>query len=128
MERGVSPLKIPYTSVRKGKRYFEPRGRMLEHGFEPKSLGPDNELPRRAAWLLIEQWRAIREGGPLVYGRRRQRRRRRNIPLDRSAPLGGIGSARQNGERFRIRREQKSGGQPGLSGSNRYSAIAHRAR
>jgi hypothetical protein len=51
-------LKIPYTSVRKGKRYFEPRGRMLEHGFEPKSLGPDNELSRRAAWLLIEQWRA----------------------------------------------------------------------
>ena len=35
MERRVSPLKIPYTSVRKGKRYFEPRGRMLEHGFEP---------------------------------------------------------------------------------------------
>jgi hypothetical protein len=51
MERRVSPLKIPYTSVRKGKRYFEPRGRMLEHGFEPKSLGPDNELSRRAAWL-----------------------------------------------------------------------------
>jgi hypothetical protein len=55
-------LKIPYTSVRKRKRYFEPRGRMLEHGFEPKPLGPDNERARRQAWALVEQWRAIREG------------------------------------------------------------------
>ena len=49
MERRVSPLKIPYTSVRKGKRYFEPRGRMLEHGFEAKSLGLDDEGARRDA-------------------------------------------------------------------------------
>jgi hypothetical protein len=39
-ERRASPLKIPYTSVRKGKRYFEPRGRMLEHGFAARPLGP----------------------------------------------------------------------------------------
>jgi hypothetical protein len=62
MERRVSPLKIPYTSVRKGNRYFEPRGRMIEHGFEAKPLGLDNERARREAWALVEQWRAIREG------------------------------------------------------------------
>jgi hypothetical protein len=55
-------LKIPYTSVRKGKRYFEPRGRMVDHGFEPTALGPDNERARRDAWVLVERWRAIREG------------------------------------------------------------------
>ena len=61
-ERRASPLKIPYTTVRKGKRYFEPRGRMLEHGFEPRPLGFDDERARRAAWALLEDWLAIREG------------------------------------------------------------------
>jgi hypothetical protein len=55
-------MTIPYTSVRSGKRYFEPRGRMLEHGFKPRPLGPDDERVRRAAWCLVEEWRAILEG------------------------------------------------------------------
>ena len=55
-------MKIPYTSVRAGKRYFEPRGRMLAHGFTPRPLGADDERSRRAAWALLEDWRAIREG------------------------------------------------------------------
>lgn len=91
MERRVSPLKIPYTSVRKGKRYFEPRGRILEHGFEPKSLGPDNELSRRAAWLLIEQWRAIREGRPLPRPLTKE-----TASTAKEYPAGSIGAAWQD--------------------------------
>lgn len=60
--RRVSPLKIPYTSVRLGKRYFEPRGRMLKHGFAARPLGDDNEQTRAKAWRLVEAWRASRMG------------------------------------------------------------------
>src|SRR5579872_4464935 len=60
--KGGRTLKIPYTSVRNGKRYFEPRGRMLEHGFEAKPLGPDDERARREAWALVEAWCAVRDG------------------------------------------------------------------
>jgi hypothetical protein len=87
----VSPLKIPYTSVRKGQRYFEPRGRMLEHGFEPKSLGPDNELSRRAAWLLIEQWRAVREGRPQPRPLTKE-----TASTAKEYPAGSIGAAWQD--------------------------------
>ena len=35
---------------------------MLEHGFAARPLGPDNERARRAAWALVEEWVAIRDG------------------------------------------------------------------
>jgi len=56
------PVKIPYTTVRNGHRFFEPRGRMREHGFRSVPLGLDSEATRRAAWALYERWLAIRDG------------------------------------------------------------------
>lgn len=55
-------VKIPYTSVRNGNRFFEPRGRMVTLGFDKRPLGPDNEQARKAAWSLYEQWLAVRDG------------------------------------------------------------------
>jgi hypothetical protein len=92
MERRVSPLKIPYTSVRKGKRYFEPRGRMLEHGFEAKPLGPDNERARREAWALIESWRALLEGRSSPP----QPATKETATAAKEYPAGSIGAAWQD--------------------------------
>ena len=55
-------MRIPYTSVRNGNRFFEPRGRMLTAGFQPKPLGVDDERARREAWRLYEAWMAHRDG------------------------------------------------------------------
>lgn len=85
-------MKIPYTSVRKGKRYFEPRGRMLDHGFAPKPLGPDDERARRTAWALLKDWIAIRDGRAAPAAR---------LPPEEAAtiaklyPRGSIGEAWQ---------------------------------
>jgi hypothetical protein len=57
-------IKIPYTRVIAGQRYFEPRGRMVHLGFKPRSLGPDNEKARKDAWSLYERWNAVRKGMP----------------------------------------------------------------
>ena len=54
-------VKIPYTSVRGGQRFFEPRGRMRQHGFRPLALGKDDEQARRRAWSLYERWIAVRD-------------------------------------------------------------------
>lgn len=54
--------RIPYTSVRNGNRFFEPRGRMVAAGFPPRSLGPDDERARKEAWRLYNEWRAVRGG------------------------------------------------------------------
>jgi hypothetical protein len=85
-------LDIPYTSVRNGRRFFEPRGRMLEHGFEPRALGADGEATRRAAWALVERWVAIRDGreppAPLVVSRE-------TAPAARVYPRGSVGAAWQ---------------------------------
>ena len=89
-ERKPSPMKIPYTSVRSGKRYFEPRGRMLNHGFEPRPLGPDNERARRAAWALLEGWLAIRDGRSVPVAKSRE-----TATAAQVYPLGSIGSAWQ---------------------------------
>jgi hypothetical protein len=91
MERRVSPLKIPSPACARASGTSEPRGRMLEHGFEPKSLGPDNELSRRAAWLLIEQWRAIREGRPLPRPLTKE-----TASTAKEYPAGSIGAAWQD--------------------------------
>lgn len=91
-KRRAGPLKIPYTSVRKGKRYFEPRGRMLDHGFAPKPLGPDDERARRTAWALLKDWIAIRDGRAAPAAR---------LPPEEAAtiaklyPRGSIGEAWQ---------------------------------
>jgi hypothetical protein len=83
-------LKIPYTSVRAGKRYFEPRGRMLEHGFEPKALGIDDARSRREAWSIVERWVAVRDG-----------REPKHLPSKTTAaaakeyPKGSVGAAWQ---------------------------------
>jgi integrase len=61
---GTRSVKIPYTSVRNGNRFFEPRGRMLEHGFVSRSLGPEGEPARAKAWRLYEDWLFIRDGVP----------------------------------------------------------------
>jgi hypothetical protein len=53
-------VRIPYTSVRNGHRFYEPRGRMRKYGFHPRALGPDNEPARRIAWGLLEQWKKVR--------------------------------------------------------------------
>ena len=131
MERRVSPLKIPYTSVRKGKRYFEPRGRMLEHGFEAKPLGLDNERARRDAWALVEQWRAIREGRPSPV----RPLTKETAAAAKEYPAGSIGAAWQEWIRTSewraladSTRDRKSGGRRGSSGSSRCSAIARRTR
>ena len=92
MERRASPLKIPYTSVRKGKRYFEPRGRMLEHGFAPKPLGPDDERARRAAWALLEEWIAIRDGRPPPAAKLPSKEA---ATIAKAYPRGSIGEAWQ---------------------------------
>ncbi len=55
--------RIPYTVVRDGHRYFQPRGRMLQHGFRPLPLGPDDEAARRKGMDLYEKWVKIRDGG-----------------------------------------------------------------
>jgi hypothetical protein len=45
MERRVSPLKIPSPACARASGTSEPRGRMLEHGFEPKSLALITNFP-----------------------------------------------------------------------------------
>ncbi len=57
-------VKIPYSAVRNGNRFFEPRGRMVAQGFRPMPLGPEGEAARRRAMVLYEKWLSVRHGRP----------------------------------------------------------------
>lgn len=90
-------VKIPYTSVRGGKRFFEPRGRMVEAGFTARPLGRDDEAARREAWRLYEAWMVARDGEnpvPPVPGTGPAAKDA--ISLGRRYPRGSIGAAWQD--------------------------------
>lgn len=59
-------VKIPYTYVRKGRRFYEPRGRMIELGFLPRPLGEEGEAVRIEAMRLYNDWLCVKGGGSLV--------------------------------------------------------------
>ncbi|MGI4765369.1 MAG: hypothetical protein ACRYGP_09950 [Janthinobacterium lividum] len=89
-------MKIPYTSLRGGKRFFEPRGRMVEAGFRPKSLGLDDEAARREAWRLYEDWMQTRDGrAPAPAESASGRATKETISLGKRYPRGSIGAAWQ---------------------------------
>ncbi|WP_237480772.1 hypothetical protein [Lichenibacterium dinghuense] len=89
-------MRIPYTSVRGGKRFFEPRGRMVAEGFRPRSLGPDDERARREAWRLYEDRMATRDGrAPAPEPAASGRASKEAVSLGRRYPRGSIGAAWQ---------------------------------
>ncbi len=85
-------VKIPYTSVRGGHRFFEPRGRMRQHGFRALSLGKDDEAARRRAWSLYERWVTIRDKPPADETTPQTREQ---VAGARHYPHGSIGAAWQ---------------------------------
>ena len=87
-----SPIRIPYTSVRNGQRFFEPRGRMRQHGFRALALGKDDEQARRRAWSLYERWVAIRDR---VESADDAPKTKAQASAGRIYPLGSIGEAWQ---------------------------------
>lgn len=49
-------VKIPYSPVKNGKRYWQPTKAMQEQGFLPKPLGRDDDRSRKVALGLYEAW------------------------------------------------------------------------
>lgn len=49
-------VKIPYSPVKNGNRYWQPTKLMQEKGFLPKPLGKDDDRSRKVALGLYEQW------------------------------------------------------------------------
>ncbi len=88
-------IKIPYTRVIAGVRYFEPRGRMVQMGFKPCSLGPDCDRARKAAWTLYERWNADRKGKPAKKQQSRGEEARETTCLAQIYPPDSIGEAWQ---------------------------------
>lgn len=91
---GGRVLHIPYTSVRGGKRYFEPRGAMAAAGFRPKPLGADDAAARSEALRLYEAWLALRDGQPLAVAGD-VKLTREMASAARSYPRGSVGRAWQ---------------------------------
>lgn len=86
-------VRIPYTSVRNGNRFFEPRGRMVVAGFAKRPLGPDTERARREAWRLYEQWILVRNGNTPVLDP--VTATKEQISAAKLYPRGSIGAAWQ---------------------------------
>jgi len=62
-------VKIPYSPVKNGKRYWQPTKQMQDKGFLPKPLGLDDDRSRHAALQLYEQWLRVlnrQEPAPLA--------------------------------------------------------------
>lgn len=57
-------MKIPYSPVRNGNRYFQPTPEMRRAGFRPLALGKDDEASRQRAMRLYEHWTAHRTRPP----------------------------------------------------------------
>ena len=81
-------VKIPYSPVRNGNRFFQPTPAMRAKGFRPLALGPDNEASRARALRLYEMWNAAR-ADPNNDGSKEQA-----VAL-RRYPVGSIGEAWQ---------------------------------
>ena len=93
---GSRIVKIPYTSVRGGKRFFEPRGRMVEEGFQARPLGRDDESARREAWRLYEAWISVRDGAaPAPSSPATGPRTKEAVSHAKRYPRGSIGAAWQ---------------------------------
>lgn len=95
MVAGDRIVRIPYSSVRNGNRFFEPRGRMVRMGFRPQALGPDNEATRRRAMALYERWLAVRTGRASVAPTKGAKATREEACLAKRYPHGSIGEAWQ---------------------------------
>ena len=54
--RRRSTIRIPYSPVKGGKRYWQPNSEMKEHGFLPKPLGEDGPASRAEARRLYAEW------------------------------------------------------------------------
>ncbi len=99
--RGARVVKIPYTIVRGGHRYFQPRGRMCLLGVRPMPLGPEGEEARRRAQELHKRWIAVGDGpagadDPSAGAKRTKEQ----VSAARSYPRGSIGAAWQEWVRF----------------------------
>ncbi len=89
------PMRIPYTIVRGGHRYYQPRGRMCQLGFRPMPLGLEGEEARRLALDLHERWLAVRDGGDPVDAELAAKKTREQASLAAVYPRGSIGAAWQ---------------------------------
>lgn len=87
-------MRIPYSPVKKGKRYFQPTPEMRRHGFRPLALGPDDEASRQRAMRLYEQWTAIRTRPP-EPAELLAPRSKHEVCVARHYPAGSIGEAWQ---------------------------------
>lgn len=88
-------MKIPYTSVRNGKRFFEPRGRMLQAGFKPRPLGRDDERARAEALRLYEAWMRVRDGLEITTPEPGARIGKEQASAARRYPKRSVGAAWQ---------------------------------
>lgn len=57
-------VKIPYSRVKGGNRFFEPTPNMIAAGFQPRPLGPEGPEAWQRAWTLYEDWKRHRRGDP----------------------------------------------------------------
>ena len=92
---GGRVVKIPYSIVIRGNRFFQPKGRMLRLGFRPMALGPDGEASRRLALGLYERWLAVREGRAQPEPDAGAKRSREEACAARVYPRGSVGAAWQ---------------------------------
>ena len=93
MARAAKVVRIPYTRVVRGNRFFEPNAAMRAAGFRPMPLGPDNEAARRRGLLLYEKWTAARiQPKQSEDGRKRSKD---EVSAAKEYPRGSIGEAWQ---------------------------------
>ena len=78
---GRRPIKIRYSPVKNGKRYWQPSPEMVKHGFLPKPLGSDNPTSRDEARRLYADWQAFSDR--LKFGGK----------PERFYPIGSMGHA-----------------------------------
>jgi len=86
-------MRIPYSRVRNGNRFFEPTPNMRRYGFRPQALGPDGEASRARALRLYEKWLSVKDLEP--EERTATKATREDAAIARHYPAGSIGAAWQ---------------------------------
>ena len=85
-------MKIPYSPVRQGRRFWQPTPAMQKAGFLAKPLGPDGPASQTEALRLYQRWLDHRSGvepPPEIYGGTKNE----TAEVARRWPTGSIGAA-----------------------------------
>lgn len=90
---GRRGVKIPYSPVKSGKRYWQPTPQMRAAGFQPRPLGADDHRSQAEALRLYQAWRDHCSGAPTPAGLAGDGSKKEIAEVARVWPVGSIGAA-----------------------------------